>query len=190
MEQLVSQVRQVSGRLDSLIAEVAHNRQAMNWAKVMSLLEEAAQHPRDLNTIVGLAGVAPALEQVFYFHAYFLDTLTRCNETLHGLPRDVTLWNDPVFPQPNSQFLASVRQISERLDTVIAGVTLDQGALHTANLLLLVQEIKRNPRDIAFVTRLARVAPDLQRFFQLHQTVINIVVECNDGLHRLLSETF
>ena len=190
MEQLVSQIRQVSERLDYLLAEVASSREALNWTKVMSLLEEVVNHPRDLAHVVGLARAAPALEQIFHLHLLVMDTMTQCNETLHGLLRDAMVWDDPAFFQTRSQLLSNVRQISERIDHLTAEVTRSLEVLHGPNLLLLVQEVKSNPRDITLVTRLARAAPDLRGFFQLQQTVFDRATESNEVLHRLLSEAF
>ena len=172
MEPLVSQLRHVSERFDHVIAEEAHSRERLNWTKVMSLLEEVVKHPRNINSVIDLARTAPALEEILHLHQHVMDTITQCNETLHGLLQEEMAWDNTAFPQTRSQLLSDVQHVSERIDHLTAEVTRRQEALHWTNLLLIVQEIKSNPRDIAFVTRLARAAPDLRGFFQLHLSPI------------------
>lgn len=188
MEQLISEVRQVSERLDHLMAEIAHSQEALNWIGVTHLLEEVVNHPRDISFVVSLARAAPAIERIFYLHQLVLNTMAESNSTLRGLLREATQWDDPVFPQTRSQLLSGVRRVSESIDHLTAEVARGQEALHWTHLLPLVQETKSNPRDIALVSRLARAAPDLRGFFQLHQTVLDRAAESNDILHRLLSE--
>ena len=45
-----------------------------------------------------------------------------------------------------------------------------------------------HPRDIEYVTKLARKARELNKVFQIHQNVLNAMAECNSLLRGLIGE--
>lgn len=190
MEQLVVETRQVTERLENLLAEIARNRQALDWTGVTRTLDEVVSHPRDISNVIGLVRVAPALERFFQLHQLAMDTIAGCNESLRGLLREETAWDSFAFPLTRSQLLSAIRQVSESFDHLTAEVARAQEALHWNQLLSLVQNLKSNPRDLANVTNLARSASDLKKAFQLHQSVLDRVAESNELLRQNLSGVF
>ena len=90
--------------------------------------------------------------------------------------------------QTTSQLRSGVRRVSERMDNTIADVARSREALAWADLLQLMEDVMNNPRDIEYVTKLARKARELNKVFQLHQSVLNTLAECNSLLRGLLGD--
>ncbi len=87
-----------------------------------------------------------------------------------------------------NQLRTGVRKVSERMDNTIADVARTREALAWAELLQLMEDVMNNPRDIEYVTKLARKARELNKVFQLHQSVLNTMAECNSLLRGMISE--
>ncbi|HEV7237081.1 MAG TPA: FHA domain-containing protein [Ktedonobacteraceae bacterium] len=90
--------------------------------------------------------------------------------------------------QTTNQLRAGVRRVSERMDDTIADVARNREALAWAELLQLMEDVMNNPRDIEYVTKLARKARELNKVFQLHQSVLNTLAECNSLLRSLIGD--
>ncbi len=87
-----------------------------------------------------------------------------------------------------SQLRAGMRRVSERMDNTIADVARSREALAWAELIQLMEDVMSNPRDIEYVTKLARKARELNKVFQLHQNVLNTMAECNSLLRSMIGE--
>jgi len=74
------------------------------------------------------------------------------------------------------------------MDNPIADVARSREALSWAELIQLMEDVQNNPRDIEYVTKLARKARELNKVFQLHQNVLNTLAECNSLLRSLIGE--
>lgn len=90
--------------------------------------------------------------------------------------------------QTANQLRAGVRRVSERMDTTIADVARSREQLAWAELLQLMEDVMNNPRDIEYVTKLARKARELNKVFQIHQNVLNTLAECTSLLRSLIGE--
>ncbi len=90
--------------------------------------------------------------------------------------------------QTSNQLRTGVRQVSERMDTTIADVARSREQLAWAELLQLMEDVMNNPRDIEYVTKLARKARELNKVFQIHQNVLNTLAECTSLLRSLIGE--
>lgn len=90
--------------------------------------------------------------------------------------------------QTTNQLRSGVRRVSERMDTTIADVARSREQLAWAELLQLMEDVMNNPRDIEYVTKLARKARELNKVFQIHQNVLNTLAECTSLLRSLIGE--
>jgi leucyl aminopeptidase len=90
--------------------------------------------------------------------------------------------------QTASQLRSGIRRVAERMDNTIADVARSREALAWADLLQLMEDVMNNPRDIEYVTKLARKARELNKVFQIHQNVLNAMAECNSLLRGMISE--
>lgn len=90
--------------------------------------------------------------------------------------------------QTTSQLRTGLRRVSERMDNTIADVARSREALAWAELLQLMEDVMNNPRDIEYVTKMARKARELNKVFQLHQNVLNTMAECNSLLRSMIGE--
>ena len=86
------------------------------------------------------------------------------------------------------QLRTGLRRVSDRMDSTIADVARSREALSWAKLLQLMDDVMNNPRDIEYVTELARRARELNKVFQIHQNVLNTMAECNSLLRSMLGE--
>jgi predicted component of type VI protein secretion system len=96
--------------------------------------------------------------------------------------------HDADVAQAANQLRTGVRKVSERMDNTIADVARTREALAWSELLQLMEDVMNNPRDIEYVTKLARKARELNKVFQLHQSVLNTMAECNSLLRSMISE--
>jgi pSer/pThr/pTyr-binding forkhead associated (FHA) protein len=90
--------------------------------------------------------------------------------------------------QITNQLRTGVRNVSERMDATIADVARSREQLSWAELLQLMEDVMNNPRDIEYVTKLARKARELNKVFQIHQNVLNVLAECTSLLRSLIGE--
>jgi pSer/pThr/pTyr-binding forkhead associated (FHA) protein len=90
--------------------------------------------------------------------------------------------------QTTNQLRSGVRRVSERMDSTIADVARQREQAGWADLLQLMEDVMNNPRDIEYVTKLARKARELNKVFQIHQIVLNTMAECNSLLRSLLGD--
>lgn len=90
--------------------------------------------------------------------------------------------------QTANQLRTGVRRVAERMDNTIADVARSREALAWSDLLQLMEDVMNNPRDIEYVTKLARKARELNKVFQIHQNVLNAMAECNSLLRGLIGE--
>lgn len=81
-----------------------------------------------------------------------------------------------------------IRRVSDRMDNTIADVARSREALAWAELLQLMEDVMNNPRDIEYVTKLARKARELNKVFQIHQNVLNTMAECNSLLRTMIGD--
>jgi pSer/pThr/pTyr-binding forkhead associated (FHA) protein len=102
--------------------------------------------------------------------------------------RDAVSHHEEEIAQTTNQLRAGVRNVSDRMDNTIADVARTREALAWADLLQLMEDVMNNPRDIEYVTKLARKARELNKVFQMHQNVLNTLAECNSLLRSLLGE--
>ena len=108
------------------------------------------------------------------------EQLNATQEALRGHEAEIT--------QTTNQLRSGVRRVSERMDNTIADVARSREALAWADLLQLMEDVMNNPRDIEYVTKLARKARELNKVFQLHQMVLNTLAECTSLLRSLVGE--
>lgn len=90
--------------------------------------------------------------------------------------------------QTTNQLREGVRRVSERMDSTIADVARNREQLAWTELIQLMEDVMNNPRDIEYVTKLARKARELNKVFQIHQNVLNTLAECTSLLRSLLGE--
>ncbi|HLI05088.1 MAG TPA: FHA domain-containing protein [Ktedonobacteraceae bacterium] len=90
--------------------------------------------------------------------------------------------------QITAQLRSGVRRVSDRMDSTIADVARKREELSWAELLQLMEDVENNPRDIEYVTKLARKARELRKVFQMHQNVLSTMAECNSLLRSLIGE--
>lgn len=90
--------------------------------------------------------------------------------------------------QTSNQLRAGVRRVSERMDSTIADVARSREQLAWAELMQLMEDVMNNPRDIEYVTKLARKARELNKVFQIHQNVLSTLAECTSLLRSLIGE--
>lgn len=86
------------------------------------------------------------------------------------------------------QLRSGVRNVAERMNTTIADVARTREALAWAELRQLMEDVMNNPRDIEYVTKLARRSRELNKVFLMHQDVLNTMAECYSLLRGLISE--
>ncbi len=96
--------------------------------------------------------------------------------------------HDADIAQTSNQLRSGVRQVSDRMDKTIADVARNREQLAWAELSQLMEDVMNNPRDIEYVTKLARKARELNKVFQIHQNVLNTLAECTSLLRSLVGE--
>jgi len=96
--------------------------------------------------------------------------------------------HDADIAQTSNQLRSGVRQVSDRMDKTIADVARNREQLAWAELSQLMEDVMNNPRDIEYVTKLARKARELNKVFQIHQNVLNTLAECTSLLRSLIGE--
>ncbi len=102
--------------------------------------------------------------------------------------QDAMRAHETELTQTANQLRTGVRRVAERMDNTIADVARSREALAWSDLLQLMEDVMNNPRDIEYVTKLARKARELNKVFQIHQNVLNAMAECNSLLRGLIGE--
>jgi pSer/pThr/pTyr-binding forkhead associated (FHA) protein len=110
----------------------------------------------------------------------FQEQLNASQESMRNHEADIA--------QTSNQLRAGVRRVSERMDNTIADVARSREQLEWAELNQLMEDVMNNPRDIEYVTKLARKARELNKVFQIHQNVLSTLAECTSLLRSLLGE--
>ena len=110
----------------------------------------------------------------------FQEQLTASQEAMRN--------HDAEIAQTTNQLRSGVRRVSERMDNTIADVARSREQLAWAELMQLMEDVMNNPRDIEYVTKLARKARELNKVFQIHQNVLSTLAECTSLLRSLLGE--
>lgn len=96
--------------------------------------------------------------------------------------------HDSDVTQTANQLRNGIRKVTDRMDGMIADVARNREALSWGDLLQLMEDVMNNPRDIEYVTKLARKARELNKVFQIHQTVLNTMAECNSLLRSMIGD--
>jgi chromosome segregation ATPase len=96
--------------------------------------------------------------------------------------------HDSEIAQVTGQLRTNLRRVSDRMDSTIADVARSREVLSWAELSQLIEDAMNNPRDIEYVTKLARRARDINKVFQIHQNVLNTMAECNSLLRSLIGD--
>jgi pSer/pThr/pTyr-binding forkhead associated (FHA) protein len=90
--------------------------------------------------------------------------------------------------QTTGQLRTGIRRVAERMDNTIAGVARSREQLAWAELTQLLEDVMNNPRDIEYATKLTRKARELNKIFQIHQSVLNTLAECTSLLRSMIGE--
>lgn len=188
MQPLVSEVQRVSERIDTMMIEIAREREALNWSEMLLLLDDVVNHPRDIALAVKLARVVGTIESIFQLHQQLMNTMTESTGILLRLLQDAMSGEHAEPFLPRIDFLDGIRRVAENIDRMLAEVAHRQEAFHWEQLLLIVGELKHNPQDIERAMQLARAAPGLQGIFQLHQNVFTTAAESHALLRTLVSD--
>jgi len=108
------------------------------------------------------------------------EQLNATQEAIHNHEAEVA--------QISDQLRSGVRRVSERMDSTIADIARSREALAWSDLLQLMEDVMNNPRDIDYISKLGRKARELNKVFQLHQSVLNTLAECNSLLRSLIGD--
>ena len=127
--------------------------------------------------------IAPLLAALSTLDGQVMSLQEQLNTTQEALRN-----HEAEVTQTTNQLRSGVRRVSERMDSTIADVARTREALAWADLLQLMEDVMNNPRDIEYVTKLARKARELNKVFQLHQNVLNTLAECTSLLRSLVGE--
>ena len=130
-----------------------------------------------------LPDIAPLMAALSTLDGQVMSLQEQLNAT-----QDAVRNHEAEIAQTSGLLRAGVRRVSERMDNTIADVARSREALAWADLLQLMEDVMNNPRDIEYVTKLARKARELNKVFQLHQNVLNTLAECTSLLRSLIGE--
>lgn len=131
-------------------------------------------------TLPDVSGLTAALATLDGQVSSLQAQLNATQEAIRNHEADIT--------QAANQLRAGVRRVSDRMNNAIADVARSREQLAWADLLQLMEDVMNNPRDIEYVTKLARKARELNKVFQIHQNVLNTMAECNSLLRNMLGE--
>ncbi|HVB22767.1 MAG TPA: FHA domain-containing protein [Ktedonobacteraceae bacterium] len=130
-----------------------------------------------------LPDIAPLMAALSALDGQVMSLQEQLNAT-----QDAMHAHETEIAQTTNQLRSSVRRVSDRMDNTIADVARTREALAWAELLQLMEDVMNNPRDIEYVTKLARKARELNKVFQMHQNVLNTLAECNSLLRSLIGD--
>jgi pSer/pThr/pTyr-binding forkhead associated (FHA) protein len=153
------------------VAEVSDSGSGVTFSRLTSLPQPALPDVAPL-----MAALATLDGQV----SSFQEQLNSTQEAMRNHEADIA--------QTSSQLREGVRRVSERMDNTIADVARNREQLAWSELMQLMEDVMNNPRDIEYVTKLARKARELHKVFQIHQNVLNTLAECTSLLRSLLGE--
>ena len=153
------------------VAEVSDSGSGVTFSRLTSLPQPALPDVAPL-----MAALATLDGQV----SSFQEQLNSTQEAMRNHEADIA--------QTSGQLREGVRRVSERMDNTIADVARNREQLAWAELMQLMEDVMNNPRDIEYVTKLARKARELNKVFQIHQNVLNTLAECTSLLRSLLGE--
>ena len=131
----------------------------------------------------GLPDIAPLMAALATLDGQVASLQEQLNATQEAIRN-----HDSDIAQTTSQLRLGVRSVSDRMDKTIADVARSREQLAWADLLQLMEDVMNNPRDIEYVTKLARKARELNKVFQIHQNVLNTLAECTSLLRSLLGD--
>ncbi len=130
-----------------------------------------------------LPDIAPLMAALSALDGQVMSLQEQLNST-----QDAMRNHEAEIAQTTNQLRASVQRVSDRMDNTIADVARTREALAWAELLQLMEDVMNNPRDIEYVTKLARKARELNKVFQMHQNVLNTLAECNSLLRSIIGD--
>ena len=130
-----------------------------------------------------LPDIAPLMAALSSLDGQVMSLQEQLNST-----QDAMRNHEAEIARTTNQLRSGVRRVSDRMDNTIADVARTREALAWTELLQLMEDVMNNPRDIEYVTRLARKARELNKVFQMHQNVLNTLAECNSLLRSLIGE--
>jgi pSer/pThr/pTyr-binding forkhead associated (FHA) protein len=130
-----------------------------------------------------LPDIAPLMAALSALDGQVMSLQEQLNST-----QDAMRNHETEIAQTTNQLRTGVRRVSDRMDNTIADVARTREALAWAELLQLMEDVMNNPRDIEYVTKLARKARELNKVFQMHQNVLNTLAECNSLLRSLIGD--
>ncbi|HLX41626.1 MAG TPA: FHA domain-containing protein [Ktedonobacteraceae bacterium] len=130
-----------------------------------------------------LPDIAPLMAALSALDGQVMSLQEQLNST-----QDAMRNHETEIAQTTNQLRSGVRRVSDRMDNTIADVARTREALAWAELLQLMEDVMNNPRDIEYVTKLARKARELNKVFQMHQNVLNTLAECNSLLRSLIGD--
>ncbi|MHB8598883.1 MAG: FHA domain-containing protein [Ktedonobacteraceae bacterium] len=130
-----------------------------------------------------LPDIAPLMAALSALDGQIMSLQEQLNST-----QDAMRNHETEIAQTTNQLRTGVRRVSDRMDNTIADVARTREALAWAELLQLMEDVMNNPRDIEYVTKLARKARELNKVFQMHQNVLNTLAECNSLLRSLIGD--
>jgi uncharacterized membrane-anchored protein YhcB (DUF1043 family) len=117
-----------------------------------------------------------------------LDSQVATLQDQFQVTQDAMRSHDAEVAQVANQLRKGVRQVADRMDGTIADVARSREALAWAELSQLLEDVKNNPRDIEYVTRLARKAHELDKIIRIYQNVVQTMAECNSLLRSMIGE--
>ena len=130
-----------------------------------------------------LPDIAPLMAALSTLDGQVMSLQEQLNAT-----QDAVRNHETEVAQAANQLRTGVRRVSDRMNNTIADVARSREALSWAELTQLMEDVQNNPRDIEYVTKLARRARELNKVFQMHQNVLNTLAECNSLLRGLIGE--
>ncbi len=131
----------------------------------------------------GLPDIAPLMAALSTLDGQVSSLREQLNST-----QDAMRSHDSELARTASQLRTGVRRVADRMDSTIGDVARSRESLAWTDLLQLMEDVINNPRDIEYVTKLAKKARELNKVFQLHQSVLNTLAECNSLLRSLIGE--
>jgi len=131
-------------------------------------------------TLPDLSGLTAALSTL---DGQIMSLQQQFNETQEAMRT-----HEAEITQTTNQLRSAIRRVSTMMDNTIADVARSRESLAWADLLQLMDDVMNNPRDIEYVTKLARKARELYKVFQIHQNVLNTLAECNSLLRSMITD--
>jgi pSer/pThr/pTyr-binding forkhead associated (FHA) protein len=131
----------------------------------------------------GMPDIAPLMAALSALDGQVMSLQERLNATQEAIANHAA-----EVAQVSNQLREGVRRVSDRMDSTIADVARSREAMAWTDLLQLMDDVMNNPRDIDYISKLGRKARELNKVFQLHQSVLNTLAECNSLLRSLIGE--